>query len=69
MKGLTISTAHAAVVKNAPVKYNLDIKGISVYLYDVTNNNRYPVKKYIRYGIDLKHNKNTSAEKNKLTKT
>jgi hypothetical protein len=30
--GLMRSTAHAAVVKNAPVKYSLDIKGISMYL-------------------------------------
>lgn len=32
LKGLTISTAHAAVVKNAPVRYIREITGISMYL-------------------------------------
>jgi hypothetical protein len=31
-KGLMISTAQAAVVKKAPVKYSRDINGISLYL-------------------------------------
>jgi hypothetical protein len=31
-KGLIISTAQAAVVKNAPVRYRRDINGISMYL-------------------------------------
>ena len=35
-----MSTAHAAVVKKAPVKYKREIKGISMYLYFAANNSR-----------------------------
>lgn len=53
-----MSTAHAAVVKKAPVRYNRDIKGISIYLQTIkaTNNgvrNRSePWTEFVALGID-----------------
>jgi hypothetical protein len=38
-KGLIRSTAHPAVVKNAPVRYTRDTTGISMYLYHNSDEN------------------------------
>ena len=76
LKGLTISTAHAAVVKNAPVRYKREITGISMYLYvakdDMRNIRALEIRNRNENGprIDLlKHMETASTTEKELTMT
>jgi len=66
LKGLTISTAHAAVVKNAPVRYIREITGISMYLCVTKDNRRNNSVLEIEMKIDLGLIFQGTAQKNRF---